>query len=193
MTGAAEIWRVVPRHPGYEVSTLGRVRSLPRSFTDRLGRTRVVPGQILKPQARDAYYLSVSLGKRRSARIHDLVAEAFLGPRPKGFLVLHRDDDGHHNELTNLRYGSHAANRADVRRNLAQGEPARVDGVLTPFTAACVKALLPHHTQRELARAFGASRGAICGIKRRRNWHDLSPCPLDVAQRELDRRRNLAS
>lgn len=53
--------------------------------------------------------------------MHQLVAEAFLGPRPfPGAVVLHWDDDGFNNHLGNLRWGSETENRADARRNRAK-------------------------------------------------------------------------
>jgi hypothetical protein len=54
-------------------------------------------------------------GKKRY--LHTLVAEAFIGPRPHGQLVLHGDDDPLNPDARNLRFGSHAENAADARRN----------------------------------------------------------------------------
>jgi HNH endonuclease len=52
--------------------------------------------------------------------VHTLVAEAFYGPRPEGLLVLHHDDDPLNPNAENLRFGDHAENAADARRNRAQ-------------------------------------------------------------------------
>ena len=48
---------------------------------------------------------------------HAMVAEAWHGPRPAGLLVLHADDDRDRPHADNLRYGTHADNAADARRN----------------------------------------------------------------------------
>lgn len=97
--------------PNYEVSSGGRVRSLPRE------RTR---GGILKPVGNSQGYLSVALCRGRETkrvRIHKLVAEAFLGPCPPGQEVRHLDDDKGNNRSENLAYGTHRENAEDALRN----------------------------------------------------------------------------
>jgi hypothetical protein len=54
-------------------------------------------------------------GRSRHRAVADLVATAFLGPRPKGMRVLHKDDDLGNNRADNLRY---ATNSELVRRTL---------------------------------------------------------------------------
>ena len=49
--------------------------------------------------------------------VHHLVAQAFIGDRPEGQLVLHWDDDKRNNNVENLRYGTHKENIADAYRN----------------------------------------------------------------------------
>ncbi len=212
---SGEIWKPVRGHEGaYEVSDHGRVRSLPRILVDSKGRRREVGGRLLKLQARDPRYHSVTISGR-SVRVHELVAAAFIGPRPDGQHVLHGDDVGTHNHISNLRYGTVSDNRGDVCLNAAKANRfARRDGRLRPSDVAAIKALLPDMGSRALARAWGVSKGAIEGIRRGRNWrviqpvnvagaqddrdilrHELTfgPLPLDApirnARRELDRRR----
>jgi HNH endonuclease len=61
-------------------------------------------------------YPRVSIGGEK-VYLHHLVAEAWHGPRPDGAPVLHHDDDPLNPEADNLRFGSHAENAADARRN----------------------------------------------------------------------------
>jgi hypothetical protein len=49
--------------------------------------------------------------------VHAMVAEAWHGPRPAGLLVLHADDEPDRPHADNLRYGTHADNAADAKRN----------------------------------------------------------------------------
>ena len=56
-------------------------------------------------------------GRWRTHFAHRLVARAFLGPCPDGMEVLHRDGDGSNARLSNLRYGTHADNGADMVRH----------------------------------------------------------------------------
>lgn len=115
-----ETWLPVVGWEGlYEVSDQGRVRSLPRevAFGER---TRVVPSRILKP-GRDVHgklYVNLSNGSlRRVQRVHRLVLEAFVGPRPEGMEGCHFDDDNENNRLSNLRWDTHSGNMRDKVRN----------------------------------------------------------------------------
>lgn len=109
-----EIWAPIPGYLGlYEVSDKGRVRSLDRLCLGRDGREELHPGKILAPQKLKNGYLEVYLcrGKGKKHRtIHSLVAEVFLGPRPEGHDVLHKDGNRENNDVANLGYNTRAEN-----------------------------------------------------------------------------------
>lgn len=111
-----EIWRPVPSHQGlYEVSDQGRVRLTARRIS-RGPCTFMAKPRLLATTTggRAGNYLRVHLyNPERFAYIHHLVAEAFLGPRPEGLMVLHKDDNGFDNRLENLRYGDRDENELD--------------------------------------------------------------------------------
>lgn len=103
-------WRpVVGFESWYEVSEEG-VRSL------RLGK-------MLSPsKGGKGRYVTYGLrgqpGTGQKTRtFHSLLADAFLGPRPEGMMVLHRDDNRHNNTLKNLYYGTPSDNNHDAVRN----------------------------------------------------------------------------
>jgi hypothetical protein len=87
----AEEWRPVAGYEDlYEVSSLGRVRSLPREihWQTRWGdtATRPAPAKIRKLSKDADGYPQVSLckdGKKIHTKVHKLVAAAFLGERPE--------------------------------------------------------------------------------------------------------------
>lgn len=110
----AEVWKPVPGYEGqYEVSDQGRVRSLDRVCLGKDGKREIHHGKILKPQKMKRGYLEVSIsssGRRTHRTIHTLVAEVFLGPRPEGFDVAHRDGDRSHNTVNNLFYATREDN-----------------------------------------------------------------------------------
>lgn len=118
-----ERWLPVVGYEGfYEVSDLGRVRSLPRLIVCRNGHTRNWPGKVLSPyiSPKDGYQrtpLSVNGVKTGPLLVHRLVAEAFLGECPEGQEVRHLDGDPGNNVLTNLVYGTHAENMQDMLRH----------------------------------------------------------------------------
>jgi hypothetical protein len=108
-----EIWRPVVGYEGlYDVSSLGRVKSLERlSLSGKRIRER-----ILKPLP-TARYPGVTLHRERIQTrhyIHRLVALAFLGPCPEGQEVRHKDGGRDCPRLSNLEYGTHAENMQDM-------------------------------------------------------------------------------
>lgn len=109
-----ESWLPIAGYEGtYEVSDLGRIRSLDR--LDRLGRLR--PGVVRKLQVdRDGYLQFHTGGKpRRQLRVHRLVLMAFVGPPPVADSeALHGDGDPSNNALSNLRWGTRSENAVDA-------------------------------------------------------------------------------
>lgn len=115
-----ERWLPVAGWPGYEVSDLGRVRSLPRTLRDG----RQAGGVELKATPNGEGYLMVTLSdgwRRRRVAVHKLVKLTFTGP-PRGRQVRHRNDDQQDNRLSNLVYGTRKQNEQDKRRNRKRKE-----------------------------------------------------------------------
>ena len=98
-----EEWKSIPGYEGlYEVSNLGRVRSVERC--DRFNRKIV--SKILKPNYVSGY-LRVGMYKNKTFKyylIHRLVAQAFL-PNPDNLPeVNHKDEDKSNNRVDNLEW-----------------------------------------------------------------------------------------
>jgi hypothetical protein len=114
-----ERWLPVAGYEGaYEVSDLGRVRSIDRVIT-RNGRPALLRGTVLKPNpVPPTGYLAVNIwrnGKCKMGRIHVLVLEAFVGPRPAIDIEgCHGNGDHHDNRLANLRWDTKKANAQDT-------------------------------------------------------------------------------
>lgn len=116
-----ETWKPVTDFPGYEVSDLGRVRSYRRSSVPRI----LKPGHSrggLKVKGTDLPTTCLVLtlrrdGKTITKRVHQLVAETFVGPRPDGLEVRHLDGDYTNNRLSNLKYGTKSENSLDAMRH----------------------------------------------------------------------------
>lgn len=120
MSVTTEIWKDVPGYENsYAVSNFGRVKSLARRvrlWTPNAGElTRAVAERILRPgPQKKSGHLTVSLGRRNSRMVHQLVLAAFAGPCPPGLEVLHRDGNPANNRLDNLRYGTRSENLEDI-------------------------------------------------------------------------------
>lgn len=113
-----EEWRAIAGYEGlYEVSNLGRVCSLPR--LDMRGHR--LPGRLMQPSEpplQTHYRLRLYRDGRGSTKlVHKLVAEAFIGPCPRGMEVRHGDGNYLNNRASNLSYASHSINMFDRRRH----------------------------------------------------------------------------
>ena len=112
-----ETWLAVPGAPYYEVSDIGRVRSLDRVVVGKNGIDYPHKGKVLAQTIGSNGYpmvtISYATAKSRYRTVHTLVAEAFLGERPEGAEVLHGNGVATDSRLSNLRYGTPLENRAD--------------------------------------------------------------------------------
>ena len=101
-------WLAIPGFPEYMVSDRGRVWSRPRTTT-RGGLLK------LNTDSHGRVYVNLTRnGKQKVRRVHQLVAEAFIGPCPSGMEVRHLDGNPANNSLANLQYSTHAVNMADM-------------------------------------------------------------------------------
>ena len=134
-----EIWKPVRGYENlYEVSNLGRIRSLPvitgdiKQNTNRRGRSMIINipqirlGRIIKPNntsikdSSNGYLKGVVLSKDGSKKgflVHRLVAEAFI-PNPDNLPeVNHKDRDRSNNKVANLEWISSEDNKAHAHIN----------------------------------------------------------------------------
>ncbi len=113
-----EEWRPVQWHESaYQVSSLGRVRSLSRFRRGRGGHPVRVNARLLKQAVAGAGYSTVCLGAGSSVMVHRLVAIAFI-PNPDGMPeVNHKDGNKKNNRVGNLEWVSHAGNGRHAAKN----------------------------------------------------------------------------
>ena len=161
-----ENWRPVPGHPGYEVSDVGRIRS----YRNRQGHSADMP-RLLSP-AIVRGYRHIKLGRSRQTKVHILVLEAFVGPRPDGMVCRHLDGNPLNNRLSNLRWGTPEENYADrhlhgTHNTGSRNGRAKVDEravlVIRERLAAGVKSAV-------VAEDLGISRGIVAHISAGHTW-----------------------
>lgn len=114
-----EEWRDITGYEGfYQVSNMGKVRSLDRTFLRSDGTTATYKSRVLKPAGRP--YLHVYLSKNNvhnMMRVHRLVAEAFV-PNPENLkCVDHIDCNKTNNRSDNLRWCNHLQNMQYAQEN----------------------------------------------------------------------------
>lgn len=113
-----EKWIAIPGWEGwYEVSNLGRVRSLDR-VVDRPAGTARVTGRILVSRPNRYGYPQVHLKRNGSSTcrtVHSLVLAAFVGEREPGKVARHLNGVPSDARLENLAYGTNSENQRDKR------------------------------------------------------------------------------
>lgn len=134
-------------------------------------------------------YLQINLSvnkKKITKPLHQLVAPAFLGPRPDGLVINHKDGNKHNNSAENLEYVTRKRNSKHAydmgltpkppklkaeNRNPAKGEK-HFKAKLTD--AIVVEILTSPLGSRRLGRKFNVSKDAIQAVKRRKTWKHVT-------------------
>lgn len=111
----------------YQVSNMGRVRSLDREvISNKHGGTRVLKGKIMKlseakgREVDGSKYLLVNLrreGKNKVYQVHRLVAEAFLENKDDLPIVNHKDGNKSNNNVNNLEWCTYSHNNKHALEN----------------------------------------------------------------------------
>lgn len=97
-------WKSLEMFPNYQFSDTGHVK--------KFGK----PARVHLNGGYPTIILSNGLIKKR-IKVHHVIAELFIGPRPEGLLVRHLDDDRENNCVSNLAYGTYKDNSQDAIRN----------------------------------------------------------------------------
>jgi len=127
METTKEIWKDIPNYEGYyQVSNLGRVKSLKRVVCRSDGSFHTLKEKLLKASINGVGYLATILskdGKKKSFKVHQLVAMAFLGHEPCGYKIVvdHVNNDKLNNQVDNLQLTTSRHNVSkDIRRGASK-------------------------------------------------------------------------
>jgi hypothetical protein len=150
----------------YEVSNLGRVRS-------------VRSGKIKKPWGGDSYLIVGFCvdNVRKAEQVHTLVAREFIGPRPAGKEVNHKDTNKHNNRWDNLEYLTPSENQLHARRMGVGAVGERV----TAFVKLTAKEVLQIrakyktglYTHEVLGKMYDVTRTTVTYILQGKTWKHL--------------------
>jgi len=110
-----EIWKDIKGYEGlYQVSNIGRVKSLDRTFINKIGHKQHTKERIMKLGTDKDGYLQVSLcdssGKVKRFYVHRLVCEAFHENPKNKPCVNHIDEDKTNNIASNLEWCTYEEN-----------------------------------------------------------------------------------
>jgi len=159
-----EIWKDIKGYEGlYQVSNIGRVKSLERTVPRKNGSKLPIKERILKPKANRDGYLTVVLckgsGKRKGFLVHRLVCEAFhKNPKNKP-CVNHIDENKTNNTAGNLEWCTYSENNKHGTRT---ARTCKSVGQYTP-NGELVKIW---QSTREVERQLGFSNNHIGDVAR---------------------------
>lgn len=159
-----EEWRTCEESDAYEVSSLGRVRSWHVRGSRSGGRTETPVTLSLLDNG--SGYMQVSLGRDKKRYVHDLVAKAFIGPKPEGVETCHNDGDKSNNRADNIRYDTPSENQRDMVRHGTRNRSRLTE----PEVIQILDALQGGAPASAIAEAFGVSKSAVYNISARRTW-----------------------
>ncbi len=152
MSTVTERWRSIPGYEGsYEVSDLGKVRSLTRRICRQDGLTRI----------------------SNAHKVASLVLAAFLGPRPGRMDVSHLNGDRRDDRFENLVYETRKENND---RRFEHGTVVRgSEHYAAKLTEKQVESILcSHEPQASLARKYGVHATSIYNIRKRKIWKHVN-------------------
>ena len=167
-----EIWKDIEGYEGlYQISNLGRVRSLARATTS---------GKVLK-QMKKHGYMNVCFSKNnvdKYFRVHRLVALAFI-PNPENKpTVNHIDGNKANNNVSNLEWATHSENETHSYRSLGKkpnrpwaGKPRKFARAFTDQQVRDIRK--DKRPSREIGKEYGVSKTTILNIKAKKIYKEI--------------------
>ena len=178
-----ELWLDIKGFEGhYQVSNLGRVRSLDRGMyvrQDRYSKPRWTnrKGRILKPGKDGKGYLMVRLclfGIPKQIMVHRLVALHFIDNPDSKPVVNHIDANPFNNRAANLEWCTIKENNHHTIKLGRRPNNGRTAAKLTDIQVKTIKTLLLSGEHPvTIAQKFNISRTTIIGIRDGRTWINI--------------------
>jgi hypothetical protein len=170
-----EEWKIVREFPIYEVSNLGRVRSISRTDSHGVHKESV----ILKPQLdgkKNYYHVTlVYNGKRKIINVHRLVAKAFIENPNNYNSVNHKDENKRNNAADNLewcttKYNNNYGSRKGIKQGVKH-PMCKIDLETVAFIKKNHISCGGNIKNSDLAKMFNLSVSHVSGIAHGRYWN----------------------
>ena len=190
-----EIWKPIPRYDGvrdhyYEVSNLGRIRSVRiiKPYRDADGYPTMNFYYHDEGNERDGYPKRTNRKSKGviQKKIHRVVAEAFIGPCPKGFQCHHLNGNRSDNRLENLSWVTPKENTSyrKIQGTELVGENSP-NSKLSNEDVRKIRELLEEgrsnkkyargkYTYLEIANMFGVTESNLHVIRYRKCWKSVN-------------------
>lgn len=154
------MWKKIDEDPRYWVSDNGAVKG--------------THGKALSQHRDRNGYLTVRIAGN-TRRVHKLVAEAFLGPRPVGYQVAHLDGNPANNGVENLTYCTAAENIGHKvgHGTMANGSRNGNSRLKESQVLEIKQRLASGELCSTIALDYGVAEGTIDHIRQGRTWKHL--------------------
>ena len=162
-----EEWRDIEDYKGkYQVSNIGRVKSLERTIWTGKGYYKTLPERILKLRKRKDGYLQIKLykdGAEKVYLVHRLVSEAFI-PNPNNLPEInHKDENKQNNCVDNLEWCSRSYNNRYNGRAKKAGKKLAEKLSKPVYSISKESGLITYWKSATVAsRQIGISQSNIC-------------------------------
>lgn len=173
-----EIWKPIPGYEGlYEVSSLGRIKSVSRYVKNNIAGHVWQPEKILK--LRNARYKNVMIcrdGVEAIIYIHRLVAEVFV-PNPFNKpTVNHKDGDTHNNKSDNLEWATVFENQ----KHAVETDLFKTQYGANPYSGKNISDVVAGirgmyrsgEKQKRIASVFGVDQSTVSRIVNNHRWRE---------------------
>lgn len=180
MTNIEEIWKDVVGYEGYyQVSSMGRVRSVNRIITLKNGTIRKCNGKILSPGDSNGYRAVILSRNHEFATrlVHRLVAHAFLPTEAGREFINHKDSEKSNNNVNNLEWVTLKENSALASAKgllNPQCGSERRNSKLREEDIPKIRSLYKNgYSQKTISKIYGVQRTLIQGIIDGRRWRHV--------------------
>lgn len=177
-----EIWKDIAGYEGfYQVSNLGKIKSLDRHINPNVKGSRNVYGRSMVLMKNRYSTCTLIKNKiRKNVSVHRLVAQAFIPNDDKTLIVNHIDGDRYNNIVSNLEWVTYKYNNLHAYRTGLKNGGLGENNNRGRLTEVQVQEIRMHlwwqkHTWTTLARKYGTQRQTIERIAKRTSWAHLPP------------------